>query len=550
VGRNHGTDDGGTSSVTSRIADALSSIAIRLATESWRSETDAIFASLCASVGAKSASLFELRKSAGRWDAELVSTWPAREGAGPRPETVGELSERWVRVLTEGRALPGAAEYASWYVLRVLERSGRSGSLVVPVVAGVEPLGYITLEGSDVRRWSEPDLSLLAAIGSVIGTAIAREGADRHLRDAELRYQTLVEQIPAIAYIDRPDPDSPTRFRPVYFSPQVERILGYRPEELEGNAELWIELLHPDDRERALAADAAHHATGEPLENDYRLLARDGRIVWVRDEARMVRDEVGVPRFSHGVLLDVTEQKLAELELRGAMEALTRLDAQRRALLARLVTAQEEERMRVARGIHDESMQQLGFAVMTLDALRRRLPAERDELDRVAGSVRAAIETLRTFLFELAPPLLEADGIAAAIDAAVEHAFTGTGIQRSFRATVDVEPPQECALIAYRIVQEALTNVRKHADATNVEVELDADRDGIRVRVEDNGKGFTVPAHAREGHLGLAIMRERAELAGGWFRIGSAPDDGTSVQAWVPCGAPSEGSPTRPTQER
>jgi PAS domain S-box-containing protein len=536
--------------VTSRIADVLSSLANRLATETWRSGTDATFSSLCAAVGAKGASLFELRQSTGRWDAELVSTWPGREGAGPQPRTIGELSERWVQVLTEGRALPGEAEYASWYVLRVLERSGRSGSVIVPVVAGDEPRGFITLDGSNVRRWSETDLSLLAAIGSVIGAAIAREGTDRHLQDAELRYQTLVEQIPAIAYIDRPDPDSPTRFRPVYFSPQVERILGYRPEELEGNAELWIELLHPDDRERALAADAAHHSTGEPLENDYRLLARDGRIVWVRDEARMVRDEVGAPRFSHGVLLDVTEQKRAELELRGAMEALTRLDGQRRALLARLVTAQEEERARVARGIHDESMQQLAFAAMSLDALRRRLPAERDELDRVNGSVRVAIETLRTFLFELAPPLLETDGIAAAIEATVEHAFAGTAVQRSFRSTVDVEPPRDCAVIAYRIAQEALANVRKHADASHVEVELDADRDGITVRVQDNGKGLPVPANGREGHLGLAIMRERAELAGGWFRIESVPDDGTSAQAWVPCGPPSgEGSPTRPTAE-
>jgi len=378
---------------------------------------------------------------------------------------------------------------------------------------------------------------LLAAVGAVIGAAIVRDRADRHLRDAELRYQTLVEQIPAITYIDQPDPDSPTRFRPVYLSPQVERILGYHPRELEGNAELWIELLHEEDRERALAADAAHHATGDDLENEYRLLARDGRIVWVRDEARMVRGDSGIRSYSHGVLLDITEQKRGELELRGAMEALTRLDGQRRALLARLVTAQEEERTRVARGIHDESMQQLAFAGMALESLRRRLPAERDDLARVHGSVRAAMESLRTFLFELAPPLLETDGIAAAIEAAAEHAFAGTGVHRSFHSTVGVEPRSECAVIAYRIVQEALTNVRKHADATNVEVQLDADADGVTVRVQDNGRGFHIGAGGREGHLGLAIMRERAELAGGWFRIGSIPDDGTSVHAWVPCGA-------------
>ena len=324
MGRNHGADDGARSSVTSRIADVLASLANRLAATTWRSETDTILSWLSAAIGTNGASLFELRPATGRWDAELVSTWPGRGGASPAPETIGELSERWVDILSEGRALPGEPEYVSSYVLRVLERIGRSGSVIVPVVADDEPWGFITLEGPhDVRRLSETDLALLAAIGSVIGAAIARERADRHLRDAELRYQTLVEQIPAITYIDQPDPDSPTRFRPVYVSPQVERILGYRPEELEGNADLWIELLHEEDRERALAADAAHHVTGDPLENEYRLLARSGRTVWVRDGARMVRDELGNPMYSHGVLLDITEQRRAE-HRRNESEALLR----------------------------------------------------------------------------------------------------------------------------------------------------------------------------------------------------------------------------------
>lgn len=537
MARKHGMDEGGTSGVASRLADALAAAARRPATDTWRSQADAILSSLCEAVGANAATLFELRPVAGRWDAEVVGTWPTRERTGTTPETIAELPERWIRLLAEGAPVLGDADHASWYVQRGLERSGRAGSVIVPVVGGDEPWGFLTLEGcGDTGGWSGSDLTLLAAIGSVIGWAVTRERADRHLRDAELRYQTLVEQIPAITYIDRPDAQSPTRFRPVYVSPQFERILGYRPGEIERSAELWIELLHEEDRERALAADAAHHATGEALENEYRLVARDGRIVWVRDEARMVRDESGNPMYSHGVLLDITEHKRAELELRGAMEAVTRLDEQRRALLARLVTAQEEERARVARGIHDESMQQLAFAGMGLEALRRQPPAARAELDRVHGAVRAAMTTLRTFLFELAPPLLETEGIGAAVEAAVEHAFAGTEVQRSFRSAVDVEPPTECALIVYRIVQEALTNIRKHAGASHVDVELDADSDGIAIHVRDDGRGFAVPTNGR-GHLGLAIMRERAELAGGWFRIRSVPDGGTAVEAWVPCGA-------------
>jgi len=146
VAPNHDTDGGGTSDMTSRIADMVASLANRLAATSWRSETGTILSSLCDAVGATGASLFELRPAAGRWDAELVSTWPGREGAGQEPETIGELSERWVRVLTEGRALPGEADFAPWHIQRVLERSGRSGSLIVPVVAGDVPGGFITVE--------------------------------------------------------------------------------------------------------------------------------------------------------------------------------------------------------------------------------------------------------------------------------------------------------------------------------------------------------------------------------------------------------------------
>jgi PAS domain S-box-containing protein len=317
-------DNTGASAMTSRLADELFSLANRLAVATWRSEIQTILASLCAAVGMSVASLFELRLVAGRWNAELVSTWPVPEGADSPPARSGQVSERWVGVLAEGRALPGDTEDASWFVWRILERSDHSGSVILPVIAADEPWGFITLEGSHhLRRWTRPDLAMLGATGSVIGAAIARERTDRDLRDAELRYQTLVEQIPAITYIDQPDADSPTRFRPVFVSPQAERILGYRPDEIEGNANLWIELLHPDDRERTLAADAAHHATGDPLENEYRLLARDGRIVWVRDEARMVRDESGVPMYSHGVLMDITEQKRADLR-RGESGALLR----------------------------------------------------------------------------------------------------------------------------------------------------------------------------------------------------------------------------------
>jgi PAS domain S-box-containing protein len=530
----------GVSASSSRIAATLAATAQRLAAGDWRPEVDGILSSLADAVGGDAASLFELRPRDERWSGVLTAAWP-RDSASDLV-TIEELPDRWVRLLAEARALAGDTDRTSWYVTRILERGGRPGSLIVPIVTGTEAWGFILLERPrQGPSWSDDDLALLGTIGSVIGAAIVRGRADRHLRDVELRYQTLVEQIPAITYIDQPDPDSPTGFRPVFISPQSEAILGYAPEEIEGDPVLWIQLLHDEDRERALAADAGHHSTGDPLANEYRLLARDGRVVWVHDEARMVTDESGNPAYSHGVLLDITERKLGELELRRALDALAKAEAHRRMLLAEVVNAQEEERARVARGIHDEGLQQLAFAAMALESLRRSESDVKDDLDRVFEAVHAAMLNLRNLLVDLSPPMLEVEGLAAAIEQAVEHALAGTAIRRTFTGRIDVEPPPERAVTAYRIVQEAMANVRRHADASTVSVAVGADEDGITVRVRDDGTGFEVDANAREGHFGLAIMRERAELAGGWFRIESAPDDGTTIEAWIPAGgrAPS-----------
>ena len=137
-----------------------------------------------------------------------------------------------------------------------------------------------------------------------------RKNAENALRRAESRYRTLVEQVPLAIYIDRLDKVSSN----IYTSPQIEQMLGYTPEEWALNPTLFVEMLHADDRERVLAAHARTHTTHEPLQVEYRLLARDGRVVWVRDEARVIDGEgEGVLQ---GYLLDVTAAKQAEEQLR------------------------------------------------------------------------------------------------------------------------------------------------------------------------------------------------------------------------------------------
>ena len=151
------------------------------------------------------------------------------------------------------------------------------------------------------------------ALEGVVHDVTERVRAEEALREAEERYRTLVEQIPAVTYIDRAT-DGPDQ--PLYTSPQIEQMLGYTPEEWLGGR-LWPDRLHPDDRERVLAADERFEAgTEERFSEEYRLLAKDGRVVWVREEAVALKDEVGDPLYWQGVIFDITERREAEEALR------------------------------------------------------------------------------------------------------------------------------------------------------------------------------------------------------------------------------------------
>ena len=135
-----------------------------------------------------------------------------------------------------------------------------------------------------------------------------RRHAQEVARNSEARYQALVEGIPAVVYEMGPDDER----RTLYVSPHVEQILGYSRQEWLEQPDIWMELLHPDDREIQLAAHDLHNETGEPWTREYRLIASDGRVVWVSDLATLMRDSEGQPRTWQGVMMDITAQKEAE----------------------------------------------------------------------------------------------------------------------------------------------------------------------------------------------------------------------------------------------
>jgi signal transduction histidine kinase len=235
-------------------------------------------------------------------------------------------------------------------------------------------------------------------------------------------------------------------------------------------------------------------------------------------------------------------------ELSASLEELRLADDERRRILARLVDAQEEERQRVANDIHDDPIQKLVAISMRLQLLRKQAGDGETgaKLDDLVDTVRLTIKGMRHMIFELRPTVLDSLGVGPAL---VEYLET-TGGPPEFEVEddLDEEPVDELRLILYRITQEALANVRKHANASRVHVRLAQQDGGYLVRIEDDGDGFDPPEMLRSapGHLGLSSMRERAEMAGGWCKVHSVPGSGTTVDFWVPEGANRSFEPIDP----
>jgi signal transduction histidine kinase len=222
-------------------------------------------------------------------------------------------------------------------------------------------------------------------------------------------------------------------------------------------------------------------------------------------------------------------------ELSASLQDLQLANDERRRILARLVDAQEEERQRVANDIHDDPVQKLVAISMRLQLLKKHADEETNaRLDELIDIVRLTIKGMRHMIFELRPTVLDNLGVGPAL---VEYVETvGASFEFEVEDELEEEPVGESRLVLYRIAQEALANVRKHANASRVHVRLAARDGGYLVQVEDDGDGFDPPEMLRSapGHLGLSSMRERAEMAGGWCKVHGLPANGTTVEFWIP----------------
>jgi PAS domain S-box-containing protein len=235
---------------------------------------------------------------------------------------------------------------------------------------------------------------------------------------------------------------------------------------------------------------------------------------------------------------DATEIVRARAALESSVDALRSTGQQYRDTIVELIRAQERERLRVAAGIHDDSLQVITAAALRLQQLRRRLhdPEDLKILSKLDETIQLAAERLRNMIFDFRPPALKEDGLVAALNAYLDQVQTDTGASYEVAYEITGEPPEETQLAIYRIAQEALMNVRKHAHARRVRLRLSQVDDGYLTEIVDDGIGSDtlLRDNASSGHLGMTLMRDRAEIVGGWFEVRSTPGAGTSVRFWIP----------------
>ena len=303
----------------------------------------------------------------------------------------------------------------------------------------------------------------------------------------------------------------------------------------------WIDGVHPDDVEHCRhQAGAPGNASREPFHKEYRLRRADGEYRWVLD--------VGVPRFDDagrftgyiGSAIDITERKKMEESLRDSEAALRQSYEQNQDLAGRLINAQEEERTRIARDLHDDVSQQLAGVGIMLSGLKRNLhrSGPGPEIDETLASLQDRTATLahslRHLSHELHPGVLKHAGLAAALREHCSEVQKHHGISVTFSARDDFEALAfDVGLCLYRVTQETLTNIVRHAKASAARVELNETDAGVELRVIDDGVGFVPTTGARSG-LGLRSIDERVRLTGGQVSVESRPGLGTTVLVHIP----------------
>ena len=362
----------------------------------------------------------------------------------------------------------------------------------------------------------------LAAIRDITRRAIAEEAR----RKSEQLFRGLLDSAPdAMVIVD-------TSGIIQVVNTQTERLFGYTRAELRDQS---VDLLLPERFRSAhvrLRMGYLSKPVARAMGGDLQLYGRrkDGNQFPVDISLSPMESESGTLVIA--AVRDMTDRHEAKRKLDETFDI-----AQRQRLFARLIAAQEEERLRIASDIHDDTIQAMTATSLRMQQLRRHLtdPGQIELLTKLEDAVRESISRLRRLMFDLRPASLDRSGLASAMRELLERLQEETHLTFTLENHLSSEPEGDIRTAVYRIAQEALANVKKHAAATTVNIELRSVGAGCRVRIQDDGKGFEIDgAEAKPGHLGLVSMRERAQIAGGWWLIRCPVEGGTVVEFWLP----------------
>jgi PAS domain S-box-containing protein len=385
-----------------------------------------------------------------------------------------------------------------------------------------------------------------------------RKRVEEQLRDAELKFRTIVEQNEAIFYTQEIDPDDPTASLTTYVAPGNTDLIGYSIEDIEDDPTLWRGIIHPDDRERVVAAHAKSNTEGrDRFSMEYRIVRKDGQIIWVQDQAALVRLN-GNPPYWQGFLLDVTERKVAEEQVARA------LDAEREAA-GRLRALDEMKNTFLQAVSHDLRTPLAAILGLAITLERGDVKLDATEARELAGRIAENARKLERLVINLldmdrlargiVSPKLESIDVGEVVRGIV---IESDQIDRS-QLTMDVDPvviPVDASKVE-RIVENLLANTARHTPSNaHVWVSVRRHEGGALIKVEDSGVGVPAelremlfepfqqgpeaPQHSPGVGVGLTLVRRFAELHGGRAWIEERPGGGASFQVFLPGSPPVE----------
>ncbi len=369
-------------------------------------------------------------------------------------------------------------------------------------------------------------------VSSTIRDVTERQQAGQALRESRERLRRLVETTNAIPW----EADAKT-WQFTYVGPQAVIRLGY-PINDWYEKDFWTTHIHPEDRDYAIDFCQKSSETEDNFEFEYRMLAANGEIIWLHDLVSVDREN-GEPRTLRGFMIDITERKQMDEALRESEATLRRKQKDIQDLAGKLLTAQEEERRRLAREMHDDLTQRLAVLAIEAGKLEGQLESSgggvpeklrdmKEQMVKVAADVHAISRQLH-------PSILDDLGLVSAIESECTSFSEREGIRVKYESkNVPAVLPKDVALCIYRIIQESLRNIAKHAQTREAHVILTGNDGGIHLSIKDTGIGFH-PAQGRgKPGLGLASMEERVRLIQGDLSVQSRPGQGTVIEVRVP----------------